>query len=101
MARTDKKFFNDLKESLEDALAFERGAKINLRVTKLPPKPPAFRPREIRAIRLQLNATQIVFASFLNVHVNTLRSWEQGSRRPRAADLKLLAIAKSNPSALL
>ena len=101
MAKGNKKSFNDLKESLEDALAFERGEEVNLRVTKLPPKPPAFKPREIREIRRRLNATQPLFASYLNVHVNTVRSWEQGSRKPRAADLKLLAIAKSNPSALL
>jgi hypothetical protein len=28
-------------------------------------------------------------------------NWEQGTRRPRQADLKLLMIAKKNPKALL
>jgi putative transcriptional regulator len=101
MTKAKKKIFSDLRESLEEALAFERGEQVNLRVTKLPPKPPKFKPREIREIRRRLNATQPLFATYLNVHVNTVRSWEQGSRKPRAADLKLLAIAKSNPSALL
>lgn len=96
----NKRLFNDLKDSLKDALAYEQG-RLNLRVTILPPKPRPLKPREIRNIRLALNATQVIFATFLNVHANTVRSWEQGSRKPRAGDLKLLAIAKSNPEVLL
>jgi putative transcriptional regulator len=48
-----------------------------------------------------LNASQVLFARFLNVSPNTIRSWEQGTRRPQGADLKLLAIAKKSPQALL
>jgi putative transcriptional regulator len=95
------KVFDDLRESLQDALAFEQGRKINLRVTELPPRPPKLRPRDIRDIRLSLNASQVLFATFLNVSPNTIRSWEQGTRRPQGADLKLLSIAKKNPQALL
>lgn len=40
-------------------------------------------------------------SSYLNVSPNAVRSWEQGTRRPRQAALKLLAIAKKNPKALL
>ena len=43
----------------------------------------------------------MLFARFLNVSANTVRSWEQGTRRPRGADLKLLSIAKKNPQVLL
>jgi len=42
-----------------------------------------------------------LFAIYLNVSPNAVRSWEQGTRRPQHAALKLLAIAKRNPSALL
>ena len=58
------------------------------------------RPRGIREIRQLLNASQVLFARFLNVSKKTVRSWEQGTRRPRGADLKLLSIAKKNPQAL-
>jgi putative transcriptional regulator len=95
------KVFDDLRESLQDALYFEQGREVNLRVTELPPRPRTLRPRDIRAIRLSLNASQVLFAAFLNVSANTIRSWEQGTRRPQGADLKLLAIAKKNPTALL
>jgi putative transcriptional regulator len=93
--------FDELRESLQDALAFEKGHEVNLRVTELPPRPRKLHPKDIRAIRLSLNASQVIFATFLNVSANTVRSWEQGTRRPQGADLKLLAIAKKNPQALL
>ena len=100
------KVFDELRESLQDALAFETNQRggihdTDLRVTELPPPPRKLRPRDIRAIRRSLNASQVLFARFLNVSPNTIRSWEQGTRRPQGADLKLLAIAKANPHALL
>ncbi len=95
------KVFDDLRESLQDALAFEQGREVNLRVAKLPLGPRKLQPRDIRAIRRSLNASQVLFATFLNVSPNTIRSWEQGTRRPHGADLKLLSIAKKNPRALL
>ena len=95
------KVFDDLRESLQDALAFDQGRKLNLRITELPARPRKLRPIDIRAIRRSLNASQVLFATFLNVSPNTIRSWEQGTRRPQGADLKLLAIARKNPEALL
>jgi len=93
--------FDDLRESLQDAISFEAGARLDLRVTELPDPPKKLRPEEIRKIRIQLNASQVLFATYLNVHPNTVRSWEQGTRQPQGADLKLLAIARTNPLALL
>ncbi|PYU02475.1 MAG: hypothetical protein DMG38_00300 [Acidobacteria bacterium] len=46
-------------------------------------------------------ALQALFATYLNVSASAVRSWEQGTRRPRQAALKLLTIAKKNPEALL
>ena len=97
MAKKRVKIFRELQDSLRDALAYERGEQVNLRVTELPP-PQRFRPRDIRQA---LNASQVLFALYLNVSTNTIRSWEQGTRRPQGADLKLLTIAKRNPQALL
>lgn len=99
--KTKINVFDDLRESLQDALAFERGQPTDLRITELPPRPRSLRPRDIRAIRRSLNASQVLFARFLNVSPNTIRSWEQGTRRPQGADLKLLSIARKNPRALL
>jgi putative transcriptional regulator len=93
--------FDSLREGLQDARAFESGRTINLRVTKFPAPPKSLSPKEIRRIRQALNASQETFASYLNVSTNAVRSWEQGTRRPQHAALKLLAIAKKNPQALL
>ena len=101
MAKKRVKIFEELRDSLRDALAYEHGERVNLRVAELPPAPRRLRPRDIREIREALNASQVLFAVYLNVSANTIRSWEQGTRRPRGADLKLLAIARKNPQALL
>ena len=93
--------FADIREALHDAAAFERGEAVNLRVTKLPARPKQISAREIRRIRRALNASQPLFASYLNVSPNAVRSWEQGARRPRNAALKLLMIARKNPKVLL
>jgi putative transcriptional regulator len=93
--------FGDMREAMQDALAYERGETLDLRVTRLPSPPKPVSPKEIRRIRKSLKASQAVFASYLNVSANAVRSWEQGTRRPQHAALKLLVIAKTNPQALL
>lgn len=93
--------FDDMREALQDATAYERGQPVNLRVTRIPPRPKAISAKEVRQIRHALHASQALFATYLNVSPNAVRSWEQGTRRPRQAALKLLVIAKKNPKALL
>lgn len=101
MKKKKVKVFDELRDSLQSALAFERGEAVDLRVTEFPAAPRHMRPKDIREIRESLNASQVLFARFLNVSPNTIRSWEQGTRKPQGADLKLLTIAKKNPQALL
>ena len=95
--------FADLKEAMEDALAFERGKRRVLRVTRIQaPRPPkAMSPRDIAQIRQRLNCSQAVFALMLNISPKTVQAWEQGSREPGDAALKLLTIAKNHPEVLL
>ena len=93
--------FDDMKAALKDAAAYERGEPVNLRVTRIPSRPKPISAKEVRQIRQTLNASQSLFATYLNVSPNAVRSWEQGTRRPRQAALKLLAIARKNPKALL
>ena len=56
--------------------------------------------KEIRAIRRVLGCTQIEFAALLNVPKVTAISWENGTRKPSGAALRLLAVAKHHPEAL-
>jgi putative transcriptional regulator len=45
--------------------------------------------------------SQSQFASLLGVSVRTLQGWEQGRKQPSGAARTLLAIASTNPKALL
>ncbi len=101
MAKKRVKIFDELKEALEGARDYRLGNRTDLRVTEIPAPPKKITPREIRQIREALNASQTIFAVYLNVSTNAVRSWEQGTRRPQHATLKLLTIAKRNPQALL
>lgn len=95
--------FADLKAAMEGALSFERGERRNLKVTRIQaPRPPkAMSPKDIARIREKLNCSQAVFAMMLNISTKTVQAWEQGSRKPGDAALKLLTIAKKHPDILL
>ena len=49
-------------------------------------------PDEIRAIRIKEQASQAVFARYLNVTTGLVSQWERGEKHPRGASLKLLTI---------
>lgn len=67
---------------------------------KLPMSVKPISAREIRAIRTKLGFTQIQFASLLNVPKITAISWENGTRKPSGAALRLLAVVRKHPEAL-
>ncbi len=87
------KFFDDLHEGLEEAIAYERGKKtLRTRHIELPPPPKEYQAKEIKKIRSKADYSQGVFARVLNVSVKTVRSWESGERSPNHAALRLLEL---------
>ena len=62
--------------------------------------PPPVKSLSTRAIRTRLGCTQSEFAALLNVPKVTAVSWENGTRKPSGAALRLLAVARRNPEAL-
>ena len=53
-------------------------------------------PEDIRALRCRENASQAVFARYLNVTTGLVSQWERGEKRPRGASLKLLTLVEKN-----
>ena len=51
--------------------------------------------------RQKTGLSQSQFAMLMGVSVRTLQGWEQGRKQPSGAARTLLAIASSNPKALL
>jgi putative transcriptional regulator len=96
----DKELFGELKESFGQALQHARGERNDLRTTTLPRPPKKLTSVEIVHLREQLNASQAVFAHYLNVSVKTVQAWEQGIGKPSGAALKLLSIVKKRPKIL-
>ena len=87
------KFFEGLKEGLEEALAYTQG-KITLKseIIEIPEPPFEYRAKEIKKIRENGHYSQSVFAKILNVSVKTVQSWESGERVPSHSALRLLEI---------
>ena len=53
-------------------------------------------PEAIRELRIRENASQAVFARYLNVTTSLISQWERGEKRPRGASLKLLTLVAKN-----
>ena len=88
------KFFDDIKEGLEEAIEYEKGKKKTLRskLIVLPEPPAQYSAKEIKKIRERENYSQGIFALILNVSPKTIQSWENGVRVPSHAALRLLEI---------
>jgi putative transcriptional regulator len=51
-------------------------------------------PDRIKALRARENASQTVFAAYLNVTPSLVSQWERGEKHPRGASLKLLSLVE-------
>jgi len=94
----------DLIAAAKEGVEMLRAGKLgDLRTTaiELPQPAPKLAGGEIREIRLQLGASQAVFARLLNIPTRTAIAWESGQRHPSGAALKLLHIARRRPEVLI
>lgn len=90
-----KALFNELKESIRQMKAIEKGELSPARVRVVNPE------NEVAQARLQLGMTQEAFAKLLNTPVGTVRGWEQGRRQPPPSAKVLMLVATKYPKQVL
>ena len=93
-------FFERLEKGLKDSIAHSRG-ELTLKTTTLPAPPPPASPTEVSSLRHRLRMSQSVFAALLNVSPKLVQSWEQGERKPRRGDLRLLQVIRAHPEVIV
>jgi putative transcriptional regulator len=100
--RGRKPLFERLKAGLEEGIRHAKG-EIALKTTtlELPDRPPEVGAAELTKLRLASGMSQAVFARLLNVSTRTVRSWEQGQRKPSQAALRLIQVFRHDSAGLL
>ncbi len=94
-----REVFDELLKSVEQALDHAHGTR-ELRTTVLPPLPSPVTGAQVRRIRKRLNASQAVFARYLNVSTKLVQAWEAERRSPEGPALILLGLGARDPEAL-
>jgi putative transcriptional regulator len=91
------KYFDIIKEGLEDAIEYEKGNKSKARSTKICIKPiPEYTNIDIKNIRDELQLTQLVFANLVGVSKKTVEAWECGTRKPTGSAKRLMQMVINN-----
>lgn len=84
--------FEDLKEGLEEAIAYEKGlGEASVKTYMILPVR-EYDGKEIRNIRKKAGMTQSVFASYMGVSIKTVEAWEGGRTHPTGPAFRLLEI---------
>lgn len=90
----DEILFDDLKQSLKEAVSIKRGELAPSRVTEV-------HAPDAKAIRAKVGLSQSEFAQLIGVKIATLRNWEQHRRTPTGPAAALLTIVEKEPDAAL
>jgi putative transcriptional regulator len=100
--RERRPLFERLKTGMEQAIR-HANSEISLKTTviEFPDPPPVIQAKEVARLRLNHEMSQAVFARLLNVSTKTVQSWEQGTRKPSQAALRLIQIFGEDPEGLL
>lgn len=90
-----KKLFDELLQSVREAVAIERGTIKASRTFEVRTG------NDVADIRGRLGLSQPKFARLLGISENTLQNWEQGRRSPTGPAKVLLRVAARHPDVLL
>src|SRR5437867_2141189 len=82
-----------VRKGLEEAIRHAQGeSTLKTTVLELPDPPPDVSAGELAKLRLDSQMSQDVFARLLNVSTKTVQRWEQGTRKPSQAALRLIQV---------
>ena len=90
-----KELFSELLQSVEEAVAIERGQLKPSRTFEVRTA------NDVVRIRGNLGLSQTKFAALLGISENTLQNWEQGRRQPTGPAKVLLKVAARHPRVIL
>ena len=86
----DKVLFDQLHQSMKEAVAIAKG--------EIPPSRVfTVQPPDVKAVREKTGLSQAMFAAMIGVKVKTLQNWEQHRRNPTGAAAALLTIFDREP----
>ena len=91
-------FYEELKASLEDAIAYKQGDHSRCRVL-LPEVPvPDYKAADIVRARKGLNLSQRSLANLIGVSPRTVEGWETGKNEPAGPACRLLRLLETDHS---
>ncbi len=96
----EKKYFDELMTSLEDAAAFAKGDTSRAKVVEVEVDDPVpeYKAADVARTRKALNLTQSAFARALGVSSRTVEAWEAGRNEPSGAARHLLFLLDGDHS---
>ena len=91
------RWFESIKQGLNEAIEYERGELPNVQVDKITVAPiNIYGGDEIKEIRAHQNLTQRLFAEALGVSVKTVEAWEAGTNKPSGTANRMLDLLKQD-----
>ena len=88
----DKSYYESLKASLEDAVAYAQGDMSRCRVVVRESPVPEYKAEDVARIRKSLDLSQRALANALGVSTRTVEAWEAGRNVPSGAARHLLYL---------
>jgi DNA-binding transcriptional regulator YiaG len=88
--------------AFEEAIALMRTGEplerhFTVRTYKVEFAPRDYGPDDVRRVRALMGMSQVLFARFLGVDANTIRSWEQGTRPPSPIARRFMDEIEGDP----
>ena len=89
---SDFNYFEQLKQGLEDAIAFKKGDKSRVRIHLREIPVPEYKATDVARLRAALRLSQRGLAFALGVSTRTVEAWEAGRNTPSGSARHLLFL---------